>query len=636
MTTLIGRRAEQRILLAGLRAGRDLLLEGPAGTGKSLLVRALAIAVRRQVVTVEGSSAITTSTLVGQHEPAQVLRGGFDSASFVDGPLLRAMRSGHLLHIEEANRLPSDTLDLFLEPLGERRIAVPRVGTVHAAPGFCLVATVNDTDPSGTRPLSRALGERLVRLGVGYQSAAEEQAITRQHAPHVSAWVVRTAVAIGRATREHPDLVRGASVRGSIDLVLVAGSLATLEDVDLRDRGRPAFALVLRAALVAMSGRITVRDSCGRSAEDVIREVWQDEVVLRIAVPTGPTSVHALDSPLVRSARVPARTPGASATAVVPLPPDPTQPAGEPGTAPASGGSGRVRPVSGPDGAGSMARQPPPTATALTDQELDDLAAIATASPRRTARRRHRRRLTLADPQLVHRLAVQIIVRRARHVTRGRRGTGPQRAARYRFQSDDLDLDRSLEEIAANPVPTHENFWVQERSAGRRAIVLMVDVSGSMRGAPLVRAALAAATASVAAALDDLATILFWSQALVVTSVENPRPLVRVVEEVLAVRSEGLTDISQGLSVGLRQLERSRARDRLGILVTDGVSNHGGDPARTARLFPRLHVLSTATTPRRLEACHRLAAAGGGECHPVPEIADIPSALTRCLDSPTR
>jgi Mg-chelatase subunit ChlD len=232
----------------------------------------------------------------------------------------------------------------------------------------------------------------------------------------------------------------------------------------------------------------------------------------------------------------------------------------------------------------------------------------------------------------VHRLAVQVIVQRARLTARGKRGSGRLRSARFRFQSDDLDLDRSVAELAANPFPGHEDFWVRERSAGRRAVVLMLDVSGSMRGAPLVRAALAAASAAVAAAEDDFATVLFWSRTLVVTSVDNPRPLVRVVEDVLAVRPEGLTDVALGLTTGLGQLERSRARERLGILVTDGVSNHGADPAGVARRFPRLHVLATATTPRRVAACRRIAANGNGVCLPVVTIADIPSALTHCLD----
>ncbi|MHA6783084.1 AAA family ATPase [Pseudonocardia saturnea] len=635
MSPLVGRRAEHRALVAALRAGRDVLIEGPAGTGKSLLVREAAAAVGRRITTVEGSAAVTTGTLLGHHDPAAVLQTGFRAAGFVDGPLIVAMRHGRLLHVDEANRLPPDTLDLLLSPLGERRITVPRVGTIVAAPGFRVVATANDDDPSGTHPLGRALAERLVRLRVNHLPADGERAVVRGHAPDAPAWLVRAAVAVTRATRDHPDLLRGASVRGPVDLLLVARELAELEDVDLRDRGGRTLDTALRACMVALSGRVMLRESSSRSAEDVIREVWEDETALRVAAAAGgPTSVVALPSVVIHRDRRPVRAPEPGRGAeTVPValpgtgPPDPA------GGAPPAAGTGPVRPTAANrEGPGGADANSPPAATALTDRELDDLADIAAGPSSRATRRGTRRRLAGTDPRLVHRLAVQIIVRRARLAARGRRGTGSLRSARFRFQSDDLDLDRSIEELAADPYPRHDDFWVRERSAGRRAVVLMVDVSGSMRGAPLVRAALAAATASVVAAQDDLATVLFWSRTAVVTSIENPRPLPRVVEDVLAVRSEGLTDITLGLSTGLRRLERSRARVRVGILLTDGASNHGGDPARAARGFPRLHVLTTATTPRRMEACRRLASAGHGECVPVPAVADIPPALTRCLD----
>ncbi len=628
MIPLVGRRFERRALIAALRAGRDVLIEGQAGTGKSTLVRSVASAVGRALVVVEGTGAVTASTLIGHHEPAAVLRSGLHAAGFVDGPLVVAMRRGTLLHLEEANRLPSDTLNVLLGPLAERRLVVPRVGTIAAAPGFGVVASVNVDDPSGTAPLSRALGERLVRLRLEHMRAEEEHVVVRLHAPDAPTWLLRAAVALTRATRAHPDLLRGASVRGAIDVLLVVRELAALEDLDLRQHGGRTPEAVLRACLVALSGRVTVDESCGRSAEDVIRELWEDATLLRAAAPPSPTSTVGPPSVVTRRGKRSVPVTGAIA-----LEPD-TEPDraadGRESASVVDGGALR-RAVPARDGSGAADIAAQPTVATLTDQELEDLAEIASESPSRTARRRHRTRLAGTDPRLVHRLAVQIIVQRARLTARGARGSGRLRSARFRFQSDDLDLDRSIEELMANPFPSHEDFWVQERAAGRRGVVLMIDVSGSMRGAPLVRAALTAASAMVAAADDDLAAVLFWSRALVVTSMDNPRPLERIVEDVLAVRSEGLTDVALGLTKGLRQLERSRARERLGILVTDGVSNHGGDPAAVARMFPRLHVLTTGTTPRRVQACHRLAAAGNGECIPVPTVAAIPPALTRCL-----
>jgi MoxR-like ATPase len=303
--TLVGRGGERRALIAALRAGRDLLVEGPAGTGKSLLVRTAAEAVERPVVVVEGNGGVTGAMLIGHHEPAAVLRAGFAAAGFVDGPLVDAMRGGALLHLEEANRLPPDTLNVLLGPLAERCLTVPRVGKITAATGFCVVASANADDPSGTAPLSRALGERLVRLRLEYQRADEERAVVLGHAADAPTWLIRAAVSMARATRTHPDLLRGASLRGAIDVVLVLRELAELEDLDLHERGGRTPEVMLRACLVALSGRVTVRESCGRSAEDVIRELWEDEALLRAAAPAGPTSTAAPPSVVTRRGRQP-------------------------------------------------------------------------------------------------------------------------------------------------------------------------------------------------------------------------------------------------------------------------------------------------------------------------------------------
>src|SRR4029078_8390910 len=102
--------------------------EGPAGTGKSVLVRDVAAAVGRPVTVVEGSAAVTGAALLCHHEPAAVPRAGFSAAGYVDGPLISAMRQGRLLHLEEANRLPPDTLHGLLAPLRERRRVVTHLG----------------------------------------------------------------------------------------------------------------------------------------------------------------------------------------------------------------------------------------------------------------------------------------------------------------------------------------------------------------------------------------------------------------------------------------------------------------------------------------------------------------------------
>jgi uncharacterized protein with von Willebrand factor type A (vWA) domain len=66
--------------------------------------------------------------------------------------------------------------------------------------------------------------------------------------------------------------------------------------------------------------------------------------------------------------------------------------------------------------------------------------------------------------------------------TLGGGGTGPLASVPYRYNSDDIDLDRTLEVLTEHPVPDDTDIVVRERVRLPRAVVLMIDVSGSMRG----------------------------------------------------------------------------------------------------------------------------------------------------------
>lgn len=277
-----------------MAAGRDVLLEGPPGTSKSTLLRAITTEWGVPLVFVEGNADLTPGRLVGYHDPARVLREGYTADTFVPGPLVEAMRTGGFLYVEELNRAPDDTLNTLLTAMAERQLAVPRVGTVAAGAGFRVVASMNPFDNVGTTRLSTSIHDRLCRLAIGYQDAAAERGIVLHRAGATMApRLVADAVALTRATRDRDDIRQGSSVRGAIDLALVAAQLAAVRDITLppdqvpnpdqpppRDLPTDYTAVVLDALLLALSGRIHLDEALEYTPEGVLRRIWEDHFLL--------------------------------------------------------------------------------------------------------------------------------------------------------------------------------------------------------------------------------------------------------------------------------------------------------------------------------------------------------------------
>jgi MoxR-like ATPase len=266
---LVGRRRELELVLAALDAGRHVLIEGPPGTGKSTLLRAVAAELGVGFEFVEGNAELTPARLVGHFDPARVLAEGYDPDVFVDGALVTAMRDGALLYVEELNRVPEETLNVLITVMSERELHVPRLGRIVADPGFRLVAAMNPFDAVGTARISSAVYDRVCRLSVDYQSAKEEEAIVSRAVPTADDRWLEKVVELVRRTRTHPDLRVGSSVRGALDATAVVNSLAAL-----REQPVTTPSVGLDAILIALSGRVRLREGSLRTTEDVITELW--------------------------------------------------------------------------------------------------------------------------------------------------------------------------------------------------------------------------------------------------------------------------------------------------------------------------------------------------------------------------
>jgi MoxR-like ATPase len=267
---VVGRAREVELLVAALECGAHVLLEGPPGTGKTTLLRAVAEESRTSFVFVEGNAELTPARLVGHFDPAQVLERGYGPATFVDGPLAEALRAGALLYVEEANRIPEETLNVLVTVMSEGELHIPRLGRIVAKDGFRLVAAMNPFDSVGTARIASAIYDRVCRIAMGYQDAADETAIVELRAPKVPEGWRTKVVELVRRTREHPDIRIGSSVRGAIDMTKLAAALAAR-----RDRSVTDWRVGLDASLVSLSGRIRLREAGTRDAEVVITELYQ-------------------------------------------------------------------------------------------------------------------------------------------------------------------------------------------------------------------------------------------------------------------------------------------------------------------------------------------------------------------------
>lgn len=272
---LIGRERELLQLRACLRAARNVLLEGPVGAGKTHLALAITRELKRPVFRIDGDSRYSEQKLSGWFDPPSVIKNGFNSKSFIPGPLIEAMTQGGVLFINELNRLPEGVQNVLLPAIDERMVVVPRLGEIRAAEGFVVVATQNPKEFVATSHLSEAILDRFELVVVDYQDEEEETTIVQGRLKKAPPLLARAAVRLARLTRDHPRVRRGASVRAALSLAEIAAVLIK-DGSSLRD----AF---WEAACMAFPTRIEIEREAESNApmhqevESLLKE-WAEEV----------------------------------------------------------------------------------------------------------------------------------------------------------------------------------------------------------------------------------------------------------------------------------------------------------------------------------------------------------------------
>ena len=237
----------------------------------------------------------------------------------------------------------------------------------------------------------------------------------------------------------------------------------------------------------------------------------------------------------------------------------------------------------------------------------------------------------VVDPEALRRareIAARLAMPRPRGDRTARRGRGEVASVPYRGGSDDIDLDRTLEQLTEHPVPEDEDIVVRERVTTARSVVLLVDLSGSMRGERARTAAAAVGALAAELARDNLAVIAFWSDAAVLSRFGQHVPSARLVESMLRIPARGLTNVAFPLRVARRELARVPARDARALLLSDCVHNAGPDPRPFAARLPRLDILLDTTGEQDPELARDLARLGRGRLRQVHGYRDVAPALS--------
>jgi MoxR-like ATPase len=263
---IIGRTEELRQVVLAHSVGKNILIEGEVGVGKTTLAKAVASFFDSDFYRVDCSEELLPHNLVGYFDPPLVISKGYIEDSYKYGPLAQAMQNGGCLFINEINRMPESTQNSLLTSLDERILEIPKLKTIKAHKDFFVVATQNPSAHVGVTVLGEALKDRFIWINLNYQSPEEEISIINQEANLISEnseKIAKISQSVIQMTRETTSIRRGSSIRGAIDL-------ATLINQYDNDNSTKNW---VEAAVMALYNKIELEDGLTQSKKEVITNV---------------------------------------------------------------------------------------------------------------------------------------------------------------------------------------------------------------------------------------------------------------------------------------------------------------------------------------------------------------------------
>jgi len=211
--------------------------------------------------------------------------------------------------------------------------------------------------------------------------------------------------------------------------------------------------------------------------------------------------------------------------------------------------------------------------------------------------------------------------------------SGPfRRKVEYQPYLDEFDLDETLEKFLEQRYLSYSDVVGIEREERRKAGVLILDTSGSMHGEKIVAAALATATIAYHMRNIEYSIIVFNTRATVIKKMNERKPTTAIIERILETEAAGFTNIEDAMKKALKELKKSKIKEKWAILLTDGLYNRGKDPRKLASRFPKLHVIALPTKqPIGIKICKQIAKLGHGKFAQIKRVQETPKALIKIL-----